>query len=84
MGKEVKLYLREVHLHKGIALRPFNHVIVVCPPNERAEVVVVNGVGYTPIFRDGYGSLFAALRDTPEELEKNPDVKLTYIAEEYV
>lgn len=76
MVKEVKLNLKNKLLYednKGVYEVRF--FVITHNDGDRVKVIVVDGVAYYKL----YGAdIYAPLKDTPEELAKNPDIELVY------
>lgn len=77
--KKVTLFYKENHMYKNVKISPVKSITIECEDSGQVEVPVVEGVAYAPVAGTKYIEILAALKDTPEELAKNPDVKLVYV-----
>ena len=77
--KTVTLHFREVHFFKGTTLGLVKFINYKLADDEKEEVFVSNGIAYAFIMGNYEGKIYAAIKETPEELAKNPDVKLVYV-----
>ena len=77
MIKKLDLTLREMHLYKDVNLHPLCKMSYEYEETEDKIVIpVVNGIAYARILGNHYERIYAAVKETPEELAKNPNVEL--------
>ena len=79
--KTVTLHFREMHMYKDVDVSPITHIDIKCNDDDCVDVPVIEGVAYAPVAKTNYVSVLAAIKETPEDLAKNPDVKLVYVDE---
>ena len=68
-------------MYQDVKISPITSIELNCGDNEQINIPVIEGVAYAPLFFNNYIRILAALKETPEELDRNHDVKLIYVNE---
>lgn len=77
--KTVTLYYRETHFYKGATSGPVKFIEWKIEDDRKVEVLVLKGIAYASIYGNYEEKIYAAIKETPEELAKNPDIELVYV-----